>query len=74
MNQSAANAKANAISAYVIWVEFDIHTEHLAQFTSVVRINAIWLANGLSTRTASPALEKSASHCSSTKLKLTTSW
>lgn len=40
MNQSAANAKANAISAYVIWVEFDIHTEHLAQFTSLVRINA----------------------------------
>lgn len=27
-------------SAYVIWVEFDIHPEHLAQFTALVRVNA----------------------------------
>ena len=40
MNQPAANTDANATSAYVIWVEFDIHPEHLAQFTSLVRINA----------------------------------
>jgi quinol monooxygenase YgiN len=42
MNQPAANpnAIANATSAYVIWVEFDIHPERLAQFTSLVRINA----------------------------------
>ena len=39
MNQSAATG-TTARSAYVIWVEFDIHPEHLAQFTSLVRINA----------------------------------
>ena len=36
MNQSATNAT----SAYVIWVEFDIHAEHLAPFTALVRVNA----------------------------------
>ena len=36
MNQPAANAR----SAYVIWVEFDIHPQHLAEFTRLVRINA----------------------------------
>jgi hypothetical protein len=40
LNQPADNPDANATSAYVIWVEFDIHPEHLAQFTSLVRINA----------------------------------
>jgi quinol monooxygenase YgiN len=29
-----------AATAYVIWVEFDIHAEHLAQFTALVRVNA----------------------------------
>ena len=37
MNQSAANAT----SAYVIWVEFDIHPEHLAQFTSLAEAEAL---------------------------------
>ncbi len=37
MDQPAATPAA---SAYVIWVEFDIHPQHLAQFTALVRVNA----------------------------------
>jgi len=38
MNLSATHA--NVPAAYVIWVEFDIHPEHLASFIALVRVNA----------------------------------